>query len=292
MPKAEILFSLSILPLIASILCVYLQIRLKKAQPLFLNLFFLAAFQAFGYWVMAVAPSYGHYLADAYLISIYFFLANLVVFAVYLTDGRVTSLLKCIYLGPVTLSVLHVSGLMVVDYRWEQSSLMHNDGTFAFLFDWFGLACLISTVSILLINSRRTRDRHIKSKNILMLYSFIPLVVMFGLLVTLSATRYAVSATIVSPITIIYVSLAYYYISAHDVVDCSSGTNFFLTRLKIAYQTLKIRNYNEAADVKKSIDDVLIAESMARNNNNISDAADEIAVHHTTLRYKLKKHKS
>lgn len=294
MPDTDALLLCSLLPFIATLICgrlIYkLNGRATSATPyaLFANLFALAAIQTAGYWTATVSAQAAPYFADAYLIGAYFFFAHLVLFALYLS-GRNYKYKYLLYGPPILLTALHWSGLMIESYRWEQHSLMHNDGPAAVAFDAFALISLIACIAILCVNSRSAGDRITKSRNRIMIYSFIPLVIMFGVLALLSATDYAVSATLVSPLTIIYSSLMYYYISGHEVVDCSSGPGYFLGRLKLAWLLLKTGTGNaDLKAFKKALDAQIIAESLARNNYNIPTVAREMQIHHTTLRSKIK----
>ena len=166
---------------------------------------------------------------------------------------------------------------------------MHNDGVAAGLFDLFALFSFVSCITILLMNYNESKNRCVRYKNILMIYSFVPLMMIAGVVAIISTTQYAVSATIISPLIIIYVSFSYYFIINKDVIALFDKLNCFIRKqLILAYLRSSAVTYKDIKQLKNEIDAQFIENLMAKHNNNIMSASKEMAVHHQTLRNKMK----
>lgn len=265
----------------------------KEFLLLFGNLATMNLMQGLGYAVWATSPILGKLFADLYLISAYFFFTHLLLFSFGLSKnplkGKKWALAYCY---PALLTVLHAAGFMVENYRIEQNSLMHNDGPLAGLFDIYVLLCCTGSAAVFTRNIKSHRGNKILcSKNFIGLFSFLPLILVFVVIILLSLSDYAIAVGIISPMITVYTAYAYYYLSRDSVVDLSIGVGFFFDRLKIAY--LLLETHKSKSDLKtyhKEVEKQFIIEALKEHDYRIYDAADFLGYNHTTLRNKIKEY--
>lgn len=289
----------SLLPALTALYCLLLLKRIWASHgsiayiKLFSNLMVMNTLQAVAYLLFAVSPPLAEYVADAYLISLYYLFAHLMILAVSLSEkGANTLVVRCIYVFPLLLTALHLFGYMVESYRVEKNSLMHNDGEFAGLFDLFVIVSSVMTAVIFRYNIKHIRDdQMLASRNMIALISFIPLTLIFCVLIVLSMTENSVPVVIVVPLISIYILLVFYYISRSRIVDLSIGPNFFIKRIKLAWILLEsLRTKGDIKRFQHQLEKQIIQEALKEHNNAIQATADSLKMNHTTLRNKIKEY--
>ena len=289
----------SSLPLISALCCLFLLRKLitnKKGLVytlLFSNLALMNLTQSVGYLVLSMSISVGKYVADVYLITLYFFFAHLFLFVCYLSNDPIKPKhRRIIYLFPFLLTFLHINGWMVDGYRIEHNTPMHNDGPLAWCFDLYIITVSLATPALLWQNIKNNLgDRMLVSKNAITLISFIPLTIAFAIIILLSRTQYAIPVVIIIPTISIYTAITYYYISRDKVIDLSIGLSFFCERIKLAYLLLEIhKTKTDLKTFNKAVEKQFIQEALEEQNYNIQETADYLDINHTTLRNKIKEY--
>jgi len=286
----------TLLPSIVAALCLCLLARLinkgadKPFIHLFTNLFIINACQVLGYCLFAVNRQLGEIGADIYLISTYFFFTHLVMMAVYHMREKVFPAINLLYIAPIALTAMHISGLIVESYRIEQNTLMHNDGEYAWLNDIHSMLSCITVLGIFLYNIQSIKNnRTLKSKNLLALISILPLVLIVMGLIYLSTTSHAISVTIIVPLVTFYTACVFFYLSNKCVVDLSIGLRFLKGRLRLAVMIFETgRTKEDIKQFNKALDKQFIIESLEYNDHNIQETAKYQRINHTTLRNKIK----
>lgn len=260
---------------------------------LFSNLIVMNAFQVIAYFMFSLSPLYAEYTADAYLISAYFLFTHLMMLALSLAKKPISEhVYRYLYLVPISLTIFHLSGLMVESYRIEKNSLMHNDGVLAWCFDVHIILSSLLTVYILYRNIKGSQGANIlASRNVIALISFIPLTLAFCLLSILSMTDYAIPVVIIIPLISTYILMVFSYISNSQIIDLSIGPRFFLKRLELARLILKVlKTKQDINTFKQALEKQLIEEALTEHNNAIQATADSLKMNHTTLRNKIKEY--
>ena len=260
---------------------------------LFSNLIAINIFQVIAYFTYSLSPSYAQYAADAYLISAYFLFTHLMILSLSLSnEPKNQRYYRYLYMIPAILTAFHLSGFMVESYRIEKNSLMHNDGTFAWLFDAHIIFSSLLTAYIFYHNIKSSRNNNIlASRNVIALISFIPLALAFCLLSILSMTEHAVPVVVVIPLISIYILMVFSYISNSQIIDLSIGFRFFLKRLQLAHLILKVlRTKQDINSFKQALEKQLIEEALMEHKNAIQATADSLRMNHTTLRNKIKEY--
>lgn len=297
----ENLWPYAILPLVPAAICLLLLTKLYKNRAqghylkLFSNLMLMNIAQAIGYVAFSVDPIAAERMADLYLISGYFFFTHLLMTAICLSNNQLLFKrlsLNWLYLAPLSLTVLHISGFIVESYRMEQNAVMHNDGTLAWCLDAYILSTCMITIALLCKNIKSNKgNRMLASKNMVALISFVPLVAVFILLVILSTTRYAIPVVVIGPVITLYTAMTFFYISRQRVIDLSIGLKFFYDRLKLAYLLLEThKTKDNLKSFSKAVDKQFIKEALEENNRHIQATADYLGMNHTTLRNKIKEY--
>ncbi len=289
------------LPMVPAVLCVFILIRLYKRKmgnhyiKLFSNLVLMNFSQAIMYVLFSFSVKAAGYAADAYLIAAYFFFTHLMMTSIFLSDRKnifINISSDWLYAFPLLLTFLHFNGLMVESYRVEQNSLMHNDGSFAWCFDLYIMISNILTIYFLLRNVKHCKKQRMTvSKNLIAIISFIPLIIVFFIVVALSSTKYAIPVAVIGPTITFYTALSFYYISQERVIDLSIGGRFFWDRLKLAYKLLETdKTKADMRTFHKHIDKQFIKEALYENDRQIQATADYLRINHTTLRNKIKEY--
>lgn len=288
-----------LLPMTSAIACIYLLARLyhRNAEFAFLSLFTSLALmnivQVIGYLIVPHSLVISTYFADAYLITAYFFLAQLLLFSVALsgeTENKRFTII--VYTFPIIFTLFHFSGLMIEGYHYENNTLLHNDGKLAWCFDIFMLVSCLATATTLWKNMKNNfEDKFIASKNIIALVSFIPMILIFSVIVLLSRTPYAIPVAAIGPIVTLYTAVTFYYLLRERVVAISVGVGFFINRLKLANQLLEMKNSKEEIkSFTKAIEKQFIIEAMEVYGGDIQATAEHLGMNHTTLRNKIKEY--
>lgn len=285
----------SLLPAFVALCCTLLFIKAYFSGAgsayikLFANLIILNTFQAVAYILFAISPSVAEYAADAYLMSVYFLFSHLLLLALSLREQGEPKWGHFLYVFPVTLVAMHLSGLMIESYRVEKNSLMHNDGVLAWMFDLFIIVSSLMTAIIFFTNTKARDNHKLASRNIIALVSFIPLICTFSLLIIVSRTEYAVPVVIVVPIISLYIASVFYYISKSRIIDLTIGPAAFFKRVRLAFLLLEsLKTKGELDDFNNQLRQQRYREAMEKHNNDFNAAAAELKVHHTTLRNSLK----
>jgi len=248
--------------------------------------------QFLGYVVAAWWPEHTRYFADAYLISAYFFFATLALFALNLNPEHRVNHQLFFYLLPTALAVLHVGGFMVESYRFEQNSLMHTDGPMAPAFDLFALFCCMATIGIARLNIKQfPNDGQLLTKSKLLLWSFAPIAICFGVLIVLSKTDYAISLAVVGPLIIIYTAIAYFYIAKKQIIDCSIGSTALRQRAKLAYQLIAMQKLKDSLkELNRKIQQQFITEAFFENGSSYRAAAEQLGYDESYVRKQIKEY--
>ncbi len=279
----------SILPLLAAFLCIKALSKSNldiSAKLLFICMLTMSLCQAIGLPIIPYSVNTAAFFADSYLITMYFFFASLVIFVYRLSNKK--NGIFFLYLIPLILTVLHLSGLMVTGYRAEQSSLMHDDGKFSFLFELEALLAIVGSLTISILNRRFEDDQIVLAKNMIISYSFIPLAMVTVLLVILSATDYAISATYVSPPIIIYSALIYGYVSNPKVIDISTGISHLPARLKLAIDFIFISaNKTELDNCFEQEEKQILMELYLKHKGNTELMANDYGVNQSYIDNKI-----
>ncbi|MDH5301025.1 MAG: hypothetical protein OEW58_06650 [Gammaproteobacteria bacterium] len=289
----------AVLPALSASGCIYLLKRLlakgvaRESIALFANLGVMNIVTVLFYLTWPFFPNDIDYVADAYLISVYFMCAHLWLFAVSLSGKPVNSMLRnALYAVPVLLTVFHLAGLMVDDYRVEHYAILHNDGVLGWSFDLFALLAAMATIATLWRNVRvHMEDKVVASRNIVALVSFVPLIAALVVVDLLSRTPYAIPVTMIGPMVILYAAVAFYYLHRERVVYLSVGIRFFMHRLKLAYALLEIGNTkSDMRGYTKAVEKQFILEALEKHQGKIQETADYLGMNHTTLRNKIKEY--
>jgi hypothetical protein len=286
----------SLYPTLVVVLCILLLHKAYRSNAgfpylkLFANLAIINIFQIILYTALPTSFVIASYAADAYLITAYFLFTHFMQLALYLSENDRGSWPKYLYIPPVILTVLHLSGFMVESYRLENNAILHNDGAYAFMFDIFILFAAIVTIVTFVINSRQIKqDCLLASRNIIAVISFVPPVITGMLLIILSNTEHVVPVVIIAPTMSLYIVAVFYYISRSQVIDLTIGPRAFLRRLKVASLLLSsLKTKKDLDDFNRQLQLLKYTEAMKKHRNNYNAAADELKMHPTTLRNALK----
>lgn len=287
----------SLLPASVTLCCFILLIKAYRTHvsrstlKLFINLIILNACQAVAYVLFAISPPIAEYAADAYLMTVYFLFIHLLFVALSLREQGEPKWSRLLYIFPILLVCMHLSGLMIESYRVEKNSLMHNDGTLAWTFDLFIIITSLVTVFIFFKNTKAHGNYARASRNIIALLSFIPLVATFSLLIFLSRTDNPVPVVIVVPIISLYIAFVFYYLSRSEVVDLSVNIGFYALMKRVRLALLLLEHINTKSELNafyNALRKQRYSEALAKNNNDFNAAAKELNIHHTTLRNLLK----
>jgi hypothetical protein len=286
----------SVFPCFAAICCLFLLFKAMRSGAatvylkLFANLVTMNFLQAIGYVILVFSRPVAEYMADAYLIAAYFLFAHFMQLALYLSEKERGAWTQWLYLPPVILTVLHLSGMMVDSYHFEENIMLHNDGVYAIIFDVFIVLSSIVTISTFIINSRSIKqDCLLVSKNIIAVISFIPFVLSAVVIVVLSNTQYAVPVVVIIPSLSLYIVMVFYYISRSQIIDLTIGPRAFLKRLRVASLLLSSLNTKkDLDDFNRQLQILKYNEAMQKHRNNYNAAAEELKMHSTTLRNALK----
>lgn len=286
-------------PAFVALFCVLLVCKAYRSGAsvtyikLFSNLALINICQVVIYITITSSFQVASYAADAYLIAAYFLFTHFMQLALYMSERNRGSWPRYLYVPPVVLAVLHLSGLMIDGYRLQSGAMLHNDGAFSWLFDIFILLASVITIMTFILNTRQIkRDYLLISKNIIALISFIPFIFAVSLLIVLSNTKHVVPVVIVIPAISLYIVLVFYYISRSKIIDLSIGPKAFLKRLKVASLLLSTLNTKKDLDnFNRQLQLLKYTEAMQKHQNNFNAAADELKMHPTTLRNALKEQK-
>lgn len=257
---------------------------------LFGNLIVINICQTIIYAVIPYSFTAAGYAADIYLIAAYFLFTHFILLALNLSESKRGNWTQYLYVPPVILAILHISGLMIEDYRFVDSAIVHSDGSFSWAFDAFLLSASIITVATFFINVRQIKNDHLlQSRNLIALISFIPFIIAASILVILSNTAHVVPVVIIIPSLSLYIVLVFYYISRSQIIDLTIGPSAFIKRLKVAYLLLSsLRTKKDLDDFNRQLQLLKYNEAMQKHQNNFNAAAEELKVHPTTLRNALK----
>ncbi len=279
--------------------CLILLLRLKKKKAefyyisLFATLVLMNACQMIGYLAALISTDISEYFASAYLISMYFFFAHLLMTSFFLCPLKfLHRRFAWIYIFPCILTALHIFGLMVEDFRLEGNVMLHNDGLLAPLFDVFILTSSIFSISLLAwSSSRKSIDATLKSKNILALLSFAPIILSFAYLIIRSMGPNPVPVVGVIPWVSIFMAVSFYYISRDQVFDLSAGLSNFLVRVTLCYKYLNMTtSKDEFRGFDNDIKWQLIKEELDKCGGQISKVVEKTGYHDSTIRNYVKKY--
>ncbi len=261
----------SLLPFAVAIICLSLLLRLYKNKSdlvykrFFITLMLMNAFQSAGYVMFSFSPKNAEWLADAYLIVLYFFFVHLVMIALSLSKWSFRAVVvNSLYIPAVILAVLHLSGLMIDSYRVEQNSLMHNDGKLSWLADVFMLGSCVVAWSIHLVNIKSIDDRVLVSKNILSLSCFAVIIIVLFSIVLLSTTDNPVSLAIAGPAISAWTAIFFFYISRKRIIDVSINLFYLLARIRIGLKFAFGGNsvHSDMTEIKKEMDKQVYIEAL------------------------------
>ena len=209
----------SLYPLLATFCCVALLRQLVNAGTsavyikLFSNLAALNFLQMLAYAFVTHHFELATYLADTYLIAAYFLFAHFMQLALHLGAKDRRRWFNWLYVPPVLLTLLHVSGLMVESYRLENNTLLHNDGRYAIAFDLFVISSATLTALTFFVNLHHIQRNYLQeSRNIIAVIAFLPFLLAAIALVILSNTRYVISVVVVVPSMSLYMVMVFFYI--------------------------------------------------------------------------------
>ena len=288
----------ALVPLLSATFCLVLLKKLitnKAEYPyiiLFANWAVLDLFLASGYLILLINNTIFRYSADAYLISLYFLFTNLLLFAINLSIKKLTPKIQlAFYIVPAILTIFHICGWMIEDFRIEHNTLMHNDGPLAFIFDFY---ILLSSIAVYQTFKKRSKDktlpRLLRAKNLLARIAFFPLIAMFIIIILLSMTQWAFPTVLVIPIISVYTTLIYYYISRDRIIDLSMGLDFIVSRSRVAIKLLETEaSKTGLKDHYSDVEKVFIEEALEKNDNNVKAAAKSLGYEYTTINKKLSK---
>lgn len=185
---------------------------------------------------------------------------------------------------------MHLNGLLIDGYRVESNSLLHNDGSFAWVMDVYLLTALISTTTILTVNIRKHSAKILISKNILALFAFFIVILALFATVLLSMTRNPVPAVMLIPPATLITAFIFYYISKSDVIDLSIGIHNVLRRIVIAIKYISnSSNVKALREIQDEQEKQLLQEGLERESN-AKSAAKYIDMPASTFHEKARKH--
>jgi len=286
----------SFLPLIAAVVCFRLLHKAWKSNAdtpylkLFANIGLINIFQTVGYAAIPYSFDVVTIAADLYFIAAYFLFAHFLQLALSLSEKPRGKWPNYLYIFPLMLSALHISGLIVIGYRIDSGAVLHNDGAYSWASDVFILISSIATFVLFKINASTIKnDYKMQSRNIIAWGSIIPFIAVSALLVLLSNSDKPLPVVIVIPAVSLYLTFVFYYISKSRIVDLSIGPKALLRRLKTAYEFLLELNTKKDMDrVNRQIKRVTYKEALEKNDNNFGEAAKQLEMNHTTIRKALK----
>lgn len=284
----------SILPLASAICCALLllrtQIELVTTRFIIGNLLFMNIAQGSGYLIWAFSGTPPYVAGDAYMIALYFLFTGLVVFPNTLIEKPIPKL-HYLYLAPWVLGMLHLAGYMTDGYKVAQASIMHIDGPLSWLADSYDVGCAVASIGIIALNLRRARSPQTRSKMLMLAWAFVPLALVFGLVILLSTTRFAVSFVLLGPMVTLYAALVFFYLSKPFVLNIAIGPKALSERMKIVSQILTAEGTSESVrSLADEWDKQVIREKLAQNEMSIKKTADALHINHTTLRRKIKRY--
>ncbi len=279
-------------PAVAALLCLLLLRKAYKSNAdapyiyLFVNLVLMNLLQAMGYVVFIFHANLAEYFADAYLISIYFLFIHLFLIALSLSPNEPKPWRHLVYIFPAILTLLHLAGYIVDGYRLEHNTYMHNDGDLAWCLDLYILFSCCSSAMLFFKNKKEIRnDNVLESRNIIALFSFFPLIIILLGLMMLSRTEEALPMSIIVPFISIYIVSFFYYISRSKIIDLTVGWRAIIERFKLLEDGMgQLNNKEDFDEFAYKWRDQLYREAMARNNNDMKAAAEDINVSESTLR--------
>ena len=285
----------SLFSAVVAVFCTVLFIKAYRSRAntaylkLFSNLVAMNILQMVGYLLFSFSPNIAEYAADAYLISLYLLFVHLPLLALSLSKQGTPSWARYCYIVPLLMVILHLCGFMVESYRIEKNALMHNDGELAYIFDAIVIISCVLTGAIFWRNGQQCDDNLRASRNIIALISFVPLILASMVLVTLSMGEHAIPVVVVAPSVSLYIASVFYYISRSRVIDLSIGPAAFTKRVKLALLLLEsLKTKSDLDTFNHQLRIQRYREAMIKHNNDFNAAADELKVHHTTLRNGLK----
>jgi len=284
----------SLLPWFAVIGCCFLvrvfkrNFELKPIKWIFYSLLGMNTAQALGYAIAPVNVAGAYIFADLYLICAYFMFATLLLFTFNLSSSSSVHTKKILAI-PFTLTILHLSGLMVEGYRFEKNTLLHNDGPLAILFDLFALTTCLSVISTSIYNIRKyAGNTQITSKSAFLFLSFMPLLASFFTLVLFSRSDNPIPATLVSPCITIYTACVFLYLSSDKIINLRLGYRPLAQRLKLAYSVLIVENENGGhLEAKSMVEKRFILEAFASTEKNAGKTAQVLGINPSTVYAKL-----
>lgn len=259
-----------------------------SAKVLFAVITGICITQAIGLSLIPLNVSAAAFFADLFLVGAYFFFPALMVFVYRLTFK--SKLIYAVFIYPLALTILHAMGLMTDGYVVAQYSLMHNDGELNYLFS-IELLFVVAAFVIAYRGFKFTDDNITLSKNLIVLYSVVPLAVFTGILLALSSTQYAISATFTVPVIMIYSTMVYGYISNPVVKDVSTGISHLPQRLKNAHKALFVANGEELRESLELAEKQLIKELFIKYKGNVDLVAADMKLSKSTVYNKINEYK-
>lgn len=280
----------SMMCLVPALLCSYLLFRTSKENLslwlLFLNLAVMDLCLAIGYLSFAITNEIIYAFADTYLILVSFMFAQFFVVANSF-GGKQLSELRFLYLAPLVVALLLLSGFISDGYIIERNSLVHIDGQLGWVFDLQALTFSLGTCYVLYRNRVNSKNQKTKRLNTLALYSFLPIVVSFAVLDILSVLNSSVPAVLVGPIVTTYTAIAFFIISKKTPIKISESLRSFVDRqrLKIAIAVLGVSANKEGVkEASKKLERYLVAEQLRKNNNDIVATSEDFGASTTHVR--------
>lgn len=281
METETLAYLLSLPPFIAATLCGLLVLKNSglTARIHFFTLAFMSLCQGSGY--IAYTANFNEIselCADLFNCGLYFMFTNLVMISAHLDERLTKKISYSLYGAPLLLVVFYATGFMVEGYKIQNQSLMHIDGVLAWVGDYYQMLCVVAFLVILCWNSVQLKDVE-RYKNLAMLLSLFPLAALFGLVILLSTTEYALSFAIVAPVMTLYMAISYHFITRDS----------FVRRISLALKVLRPGfNNAETEEVVEGLHRLHMEDAL-KQSDSARGAAEAMDLPYSTFRARIRK---
>lgn len=235
-------------------------------------------FLAFGYSYIA------ELLAGMFLVTGSFFVTSLFIFSANLAGNELFEKIKVIFYLPGFLIIfLHSQNLIVTGFVINDLGMLHKDGPLAYIFDINIIGYLLLTLAVLMIFTR-SKNILLASRSRMMLFGFLPLIVM----ILLAEAIPHINVSVVLPLLTIYLLLSLDYITSKNIINISVGLGNMLRIIRNLLRgfTTSTMTLNEYKDIVEK--EFILSE--IKKGGSINDIAERLDIHSTTFRNKLKKY--
>jgi hypothetical protein len=277
---------LSVLPAISTVCCGWFVSKQASIQYRWLVglLGVMSLCQVVAY---SFAPKFdfvSYLAAHLYLVLSYFLFTSLVLFTAKVAQVN----LPCeelMFIVPVVLTAGHMLGAFVERFEIGSNYIVHVDGRYSGVVDFYHVFCSVTSVCILL----RGLYARIFATSLLVIAATLPAILCFALVVLMSRTDYVLDTSLIVPLATIYMVWAFYKIETTDL-EASSAMRF-LGRISLFIELLKAEPSKQGIKIFLQKFEKQIYEEMLREKNySIRLASEAMDVHQSTIRAKIKEH--